>query len=186
MLTMPSPLGELRLYAAVDGLVGVYLPVQAWPMAAVGPVGPATVESPREVLAITAAQLTEYFAGRRTEFDLPLAPRGTGFQIEVWRALVAIPFGETRSYGAQASALGRPSASRAVGAANGRNPISIILPCHRVIGSSGALTGYGGGIAAKRWLLDHEAAVAAARSPGPRAAPGRHHQLSLGIAPEPS
>ncbi|MEO8707036.1 MAG: methylated-DNA--[protein]-cysteine S-methyltransferase [Kofleriaceae bacterium] len=89
-------------------------------------------------------------------FDLPLAPRGSGFQELVWRALVAIPFGETRSYGELARAIGRPAASRAVGSANSKNPISIIVPCHRVIASSGELTGYAGGMAAKRWLIDHE------------------------------
>jgi methylated-DNA-[protein]-cysteine S-methyltransferase len=110
------------------------------------------------VLERTAEQLAEYFAGERREFDLPLAARGTGFQEIVWRALLAIPFGETCSYGEIAKAIGRPSASRAVGAANGRNPISIIIPCHRVIGSTGELTGYGGGMDNKRWLLDHERA----------------------------
>ena len=89
-------------------------------------------------------------------FDVPLAPRGTGFQARVWEQLARIPFGETRSYGELARALGRPSAWRAVGAANGKNPISIVVPCHRVIAASGALTGYAGGVAAKRWLLDHE------------------------------
>jgi methylated-DNA-[protein]-cysteine S-methyltransferase len=109
------------------------------------------------VLALAAAQLAEYFAGARRDFDVPLAPRGTGFQRLVWGELVKIPYGETRSYGDLARALGRPAASRAVGAANGRNPISILEPCHRVIAGSGALTGYAGGLAAKRWLLEHEA-----------------------------
>lgn len=109
------------------------------------------------VLALAAAQLAEYFDGARRDFDVPLAPRGTGFQRLVWRELAKIPYGETRSYGELARALGRPAASRAVGAANGRNPISILVPCHRVIAGSGALTGYAGGLAAKRWLLEHEA-----------------------------
>lgn len=109
------------------------------------------------MLVRAAAQLAEYFAGERAEFDIPLAPRGTGFQRLVWAALEQIPFGETRSYGELAAGLGRPSASRAVGAANGKNPISILVPCHRVIAGSGALTGYAGGLAAKRWLLAHEA-----------------------------
>jgi len=103
-----------------------------------------------------ATQLAEYFAGDRRAFDLPVAPRGSEFQELVWRALVEIPFGETRSYGQLARSIGQPTASRAVGAANGRNPIAIIVPCHRVIGATGALTGYAGGMAAKRWLLDHE------------------------------
>ena len=103
-------------------------------------------------------QLAEYFAGDRTAFDLPLHPTGTAFQQRVWAALREIPYGETRSYGVQASAIGAPvSASRAVGTANGQNPISIIVPCHRVIGANGALVGYGGGLPAKRWLLGHEA-----------------------------
>ncbi len=101
-------------------------------------------------------QLEEYFAGSRTEFDLPLAPRGTPFQLKVWMALRSIPPGETTSYGAIAEEIGKPSASRAVGAANGKNPISIVVPCHRVIGANGTLTGYGGGLERKAWLLDHE------------------------------
>jgi len=109
------------------------------------------------VLRRAAAQLAEYFAGARRDFDVPLAPRGTGFQQRVWRELAKIPYGQTRSYGELARSLGRPTASRAVGAANGRNPISILVPCHRVVAGTGALTGYAGGLAAKRWLLEHEA-----------------------------
>ncbi|MPZ99425.1 MAG: methylated-DNA--[protein]-cysteine S-methyltransferase [Dehalococcoidia bacterium] len=105
-------------------------------------------------------QLREYFAGARDRFDLPLAPRGSEFQLRVWLALREIPPGATTSYGAIARAVGRPSASRAVGAANGQNPISIVVPCHRVIGASGALTGYGGGLDRKRWLLNHETSSA--------------------------
>lgn len=102
------------------------------------------------------AQLSAYFAGELRTFDLELTPAGTPFQLAVWQALTAIPFGVTISYGELASRLGRPAASRAVGAANGANPIPIIVPCHRVIGASGALTGFGGGIDTKRWLLAHE------------------------------
>lgn len=102
-------------------------------------------------------QLREYFEGSRTAFDLPLAARGTPFQLAVWDALTTIPAGETRSYGEVASMVGAPSASRAVGMANGRNPISIVVPCHRVVGANGTLTGYGGGLHRKRWLLEHEA-----------------------------
>jgi len=102
------------------------------------------------------AQLDAYFDGRRHDFDLPLAPAGTEFQRTVWTALCAIPHGRTTSYGDLARRIGRPAASRAVGLANGRNPIAIIVPCHRVIGADGSLTGYGGGIKRKRWLLDHE------------------------------
>jgi len=108
------------------------------------------------VLAETAKQLTAYFAGELTAFDLPLAPVGTAFQRIVWSALVEIPFAETWTYGELARTIGRPSASRAVGTANSKNPISIIVPCHRVIGANGDLTGYAGGMDAKRWLLDHE------------------------------
>jgi len=110
------------------------------------------------VLTRAARQLAEYFAGTRRTFDLPLAftTRATPFQQKVWRALLTIPFGETRSYGEIAAQIGSPRAVRAVGAANGRNPISIIAPCHRVIGSNGDLTGFGGGMEAKAWLLAHE------------------------------
>lgn len=108
--------------------------------------------------AFTAAarQLAEYFAGERTAFDLELGPTGTAFQLAVLDALRTIPYGETRSYGDIAAQLGRPKAVRAVGAANGRNPLPIVIPCHRVIGANGSLTGFGGGIDAKRWLLAHE------------------------------
>ena len=111
------------------------------------------------MLACAAEQLAAYFAGERTAFDLPLAPEGTAFQRRVWAQLATIPFGTTQSYGEVATALGMPTGARAVGAANGMNPISIIVPCHRVIASSGALTGYAGGTAAKQWLLDHELAA---------------------------
>lgn len=111
-----------------------------------------------EGAAAALAQLREYFAGARTQFDLPLAPRGTAFQRQVWEALRPIPHGTTTSYGAIAASIGRPTASRAVGAANGQNPIAIVVPCHRVVGSTGALTGYGGGMDRKRWLLGHETA----------------------------
>jgi methylated-DNA-[protein]-cysteine S-methyltransferase len=116
------------------------------------------------VLAETAAQLRAYFGGELTAFDLPLAPTGTGFQRLVWTALQAIPFAVTRTYGELAHSIGRPSASRAVGTANSKNPISIIVPCHRVIGANGALTGYAGGMDAKRWLLDHENRYSISRS----------------------
>jgi methylated-DNA-[protein]-cysteine S-methyltransferase len=108
------------------------------------------------LLAETERQLGDYFAGRLQAFTVPLDFHGTEFQKAVWAALLTIPFGETRSYGEIARQIGRPSASRAVGAANGRNPISIIAPCHRVLGSNGALTGFAGGLAAKDYLLGHE------------------------------
>ena len=103
-----------------------------------------------------ARQLEEWFAGTREEFDLELRPRGSDFQRAVWEQISCIPMGRTATYGELAALLGRPTASRAVGAATGRNPISIIVPCHRVVGASGALTGYAGGVERKRWLLDHE------------------------------
>lgn len=103
-----------------------------------------------------AEQLREYFAGRRTEFDLELEPAGTEFQRKVWQEVHAIPFGETRSYLEIATALGDPNLARAVGAANGANPIPIVIPCHRVVGAGGGLTGYLGGVQRKRWLLEHE------------------------------
>lgn len=108
------------------------------------------------ILARLKQQLNEYFAGTRQDFDLPLEPVGSEFQLAVWNALREIPFGETRSYSQQAAMIGNPAAVRAVGAANGKNPISIVVPCHRVIGKNGDLTGFGGGLPIKQFLLDHE------------------------------
>ncbi|GAA4363840.1 methylated-DNA--[protein]-cysteine S-methyltransferase [Kangiella marina] len=108
------------------------------------------------ILENTRSQLAEYFQGQRTCFDIPLQSTGTDFQQKVWRILTTIPFGQTWNYGQLAQAIGNKNASRAVGAANGKNPISIIVPCHRVIGANGTLTGYAGGLAAKEWLLKHE------------------------------
>lgn len=108
------------------------------------------------VCAEAVRQIAEYFEGSRKEFELPIALEGTEFQRQVWTELTAIPFGQTVSYGDLARSIGKPSAVRAVGAANGDNPISIIVPCHRVIGSDGGLTGYGGGLERKEWLLKHE------------------------------
>lgn len=156
-MRMRSPVGALWLCAEDERLVGLYLPDRPAPSGPGGRGG---------VLARAAAQLTEYFAGERRDFDLPLAPIGTEFQRTVWHALADIPFGATCSYGDLARVVGRPSASRAVGAANGKNPISIILPCHRVIGASGELTGYGGGLPMKRWLLDHERGCVQPSLPG--------------------
>jgi methylated-DNA-[protein]-cysteine S-methyltransferase len=110
------------------------------------------------VLDETARQLTDYFAGERTAFELPLDLVGTPFQLTAWRALARIPYGTTVTYAEQAGRIGRPAAIRAVGAANGANPVPIVLPCHRIIGSDGSLTGFGGGLELKRFLLDHEAA----------------------------
>lgn len=148
---LSSPLGTLLLVAGSDGLRQILLPDPG------GSVAPdARWHRDDEQLADARAQLAEYFAGTRQRFDLPLAPRGTPFQLAVLKALREIPFGATCSYGDIARRLGQPTASRAVGAANGRNPLAIVLPCHRVIGSDGSLTGYAGGLAAKRWLLRHE------------------------------
>jgi methylated-DNA-[protein]-cysteine S-methyltransferase len=112
-----------------------------------------------DVLCATREQLLEYFAGTRRDFDLPLAPQGTAFQMDVWRMLATIPFGETWSYRDLARAIGKPDAMRAVGAANGRNPLPIVLPCHRVIGADGSLTGFGGGLPIKEALLRLEGAL---------------------------
>lgn len=144
----PTPVGDLLVVGSEEGLLRIEFPPAA---------APAGVPRDERRLAPVLRQIDEYFAGSRREFDVPLAPRGTAFQLEVWRALQRIPYGETRSYAEIARSIGRPAATRAVGAANGANPIPIIIPCHRVIGSNGALTGFGGGIDVKRWLLDLEA-----------------------------
>ena len=104
-------------------------------------------------------QLDEYFAGSRRDFELPLDLQGTEFQIAAWNALAEIPYGRTASYGQQAASIGRPKAVRAIGGANGRNPVAIVLPCHRIVGADGSLTGFGGGIEVKKWLLDHEQSI---------------------------
>lgn len=148
-----SPVGELTLVASDSGLVAVHWEHDDFDRVKLGE----TVEvNDHPVLIAAAEQLDEYFAGKRTAFDLPLDFRGTAFQKSVWAALLTIPFGETRSYGEIARQIGQPTAARAVGAANGRNPISIIAPCHRVIGANGSLTGFAGGIEAKRLLLGLE------------------------------
>jgi methylated-DNA-[protein]-cysteine S-methyltransferase len=152
---MESPLGRIHLVACEDALVGLYLEDHAGKPSVVASDG-----SGWPVLREARAQLDAWLKGERTGFDLPLRPRGTPFQLEVWRALSSIPHGETRTYGEVARAIGRPSASRAVGAANARNPISIVVPCHRVVGADRSLTGYAGGLDRKRWLLAHERDVA--------------------------
>jgi len=152
---LPSPIGDLLAVRDDEGLTGLYLPSGT---SAVSP----RPDWTRDDTAFddVRTQLEEYFAGDRREFDLPLHPTGTPFQQRVWRALCGIPFGETASYSETAIAIGTPTAVRAVGHANGQNPIPIIVPCHRVVGANGSLTGYGGGLDAKRWLLSHEAAHA--------------------------
>jgi methylated-DNA-[protein]-cysteine S-methyltransferase len=151
-----SPVGPLTLVAGDRGLRSVLFQREAPPADAVAGTHP--------LLAAADEQLREYFAGERLSFELPLDLVGTAFQRQAWLALVSIPYGSTLSYGEQARRLGHPRAARAVGAANGRNPLSIVLPCHRLVGADGRLTGYGGGLDAKRALLEHEARVLAARS----------------------
>lgn len=147
-----SPLGPLLAVRDDIGLSALYLPSGKYPTA---PQDDWTRDD--DAFADVRAQLAEYFAGTRTSFDLPLHPAGTAFQRKVWAALREIPYGETTTYGKTAAAVGVPDAARAVGLANGQNPIPIIVPCHRVIGANGSLTGYAGGLDAKRWLLAHEA-----------------------------
>jgi methylated-DNA-[protein]-cysteine S-methyltransferase len=147
---MDSPIGELLLVGDEQGLRRVSM-------------SPFAVGSEwsrdHDLLADARKQLEQYFRAERSEFDLPLKLEGNPFELSVWSALRQIPYGETASYGEIARAIGHPDAPRAVGAANGRNPVAIIVPCHRVIGADGSLTGYGGGLERKRFLLDHEAGV---------------------------
>ena len=148
---MDSPLGKLLLAGDDGGLRHILLPEDG----IAAPADPDWTES-GDHTDRAAQQLAAYFAGELQEFDLALVPSGTPFQLAVWRALRDIPYGTTVSYGEVARAIGRPKACRAVGLANGRNPIPIVIPCHRVIGASGSLVGYGGGLAAKRTLLEIE------------------------------
>jgi len=154
--TMSTPIGELVLVASESGLREIRLPLpERRP--------PSAAQDSREhpILDEAVRQLGEYFRGERTGFDLPLDVQGSPFQREVWESLRSIPYGATDTYGGLATRVGRPGAARAVGGANGANPLPIVVPCHRVVGADGALTGYGGptdaGIAMKRWLLRHEA-----------------------------
>lgn len=144
-----SPVGDLHLYATDEGLCGLYTSTHRSSL-------PSADSGTNSHLEHAATQLLEYFDGIRTQFELVLAPTGTDFQKRVWQMLSTIPFGSTWTYTELATKLGDPKLTRAVGTANGANPISIIVPCHRVIASSGHLTGYAGGIEIKRWLLDHE------------------------------
>jgi methylated-DNA-[protein]-cysteine S-methyltransferase len=153
---MDSPVGVLTLVAEDGGLAAVLWDRDFAPGGAGVRFEGATDGDRHPVIVRAKRQLVEYFAGRRTEFDVPLALHGTSFQLEVWRRLLDIPYGETVSYQEQARRVGDVRKTRAVAAANGRNPISIIVPCHRVIGKNGDLTGFGGGLARKRLLLDLE------------------------------
>jgi len=152
---MPSPVGQLTLVARDGKLTAILWEQERVNRVRLGELREAN-DSP--VLLETARQLREYFAGARSQFELELDFNGTPFQQQVWRALLTIPFGETRSYSQIAEQIGNPKAVRAVGAANGRNPISIVAPCHRVIGASGGLTGFAGGLGAKHYLLALEGA----------------------------
>jgi methylated-DNA-[protein]-cysteine S-methyltransferase len=150
MMVIETPIGALNALVDEAGkLVELHF---AQKQSAVGSRRSAVAEAPSGDWLV-ARQLFEYFSGKRQVFELDLAPRGTEFQLAVWNALVAIPYGDTISYAELARRIGKPSAVRAVGAANGANPIPVIIPCHRVIGSNGTLTGYGGGIERKQWLL---------------------------------
>jgi len=155
---MESPVGPLTLVASDKGLRAVLWECDAPTRVRLGEVLD-DIDDPNGVLAAAEEQLDEYFAGSRCEFDLPLDPDGTDFQHNAWDALCTIPFGETVSYGEQARRMGDVRKARAVGAANGRNPLSIIVPCHRVVGADGSLTGFAAGLETKAWLLDHERKV---------------------------
>ena len=142
-----SPIGDLVVSVTEKGVSKIYFSDE-----------PVVFEAKQnEILSACLTQMAEYFDGTRPEFSVPLDLEGTPFRMAVWRALLQIPYGATSSYGGVAAAIGKPKAVRAVGGANHNNPVSIIVPCHRVIGSDGGLTGYGGGLHGKRWLLDHEA-----------------------------
>ena len=160
--TLKTPVGVLRLAASEDRVLALEWTrrrsepaLERWLRRHI----PHAAETP--VLRAALAELREYFAGKRREFDVPVDPAGTDFQRRVWSAVAAIPFGETTSYGKIAAALGGPQLARAVGAAVGANPIAIIIPCHRVVGSDDSLTGYGGGLRTKIWLLRHEGVLLA-------------------------
>jgi len=157
---MISPVGVLTLLASDQGLAAILWQDDDPKRVRLSPV---TENNLHPLLLETERQLNDYFAGQRQRFDLPLDFTGTEFQKKVWAALVTIPFGETRSYGEIARQIGHPQAVRAVGAANGKNPISIVAPCHRVIGANGKLTGFAGGLATKAFLLDIESGKAVRR-----------------------
>ena len=165
--SLDSPVGCLRVVASAEGLRAVLWPDER--PGRVAAVGDTVTDPDHPQVARTLHQLTAYFAGELTTFDLPLDLRGTPFQHQAWLALAEIPYGRTTTYGRQAARLGDAKAVRAVASANARNPVSIVLPCHRVIGADGSLTGFGGGLAAKRWLLRHEGAL-----------PAEPEQLTLG------
>lgn len=153
MCTVDSPIGQLTLVADADGLTAIHFEDEhkrSIPR-------DLPVDPDHPILVQTARELDEYFEGEREDFEIPLhLTEGTDFERQVWQVLATIPFGQTISYGEQAAAVGRPGGAQAVGAANGQNPIAIVLPCHRVIGANGSMVGFGGGVPMKVWLLDHE------------------------------
>src|SRR2546422_4163767 len=183
--THPTPVGALTLVASDRGLRAV-----VWTKASLrgaGVSGRPHRDPDHPILKTTARQLDEYFAGQRTTFDIPLDLEGTRFQVAAWRSLAEIPFGTTTTYGRQAAGLGIPTAARAVGAANGANPVCIVLPCHRVIGSDGSLTGFGGGLPGKQWLLDPETRGLAGAPDSSGSTPWQHRppvqtRLSMPVA----
>lgn len=149
-----APFGRLDLVASDAGLRYLMFADEAHPKPLAGlDIRPGATH---RVLEDAVRQLDEYFAGRRRQFEIDLDLRGTQFQVSAWKALALVPFGRTASYAEQAASIGRPKATRAIGAANGRNPVAVVLPCHRIVGSDGSLTGFGGGLHVKQWLLDHE------------------------------
>ena len=166
--TMPSPVGRLMLIASPRGLVAVLWQDEDGSRVRLAPLDAIASAPTDPILAEARRQIALFLDGRLDRFTLPLDFRGTPFQCSVWQALIDIPYGRTRTYGEMAAQLGRPAASRAVGAANGKNPLSIIVPCHRLVGSSGGLHGFAGGLTTKRWLIDLEA---------------RHFEASLAARP---
>ena len=179
-ITVKSPIGKLLLTSDGEAVTGIYMEeheggpqalsgfsASASPAAAFTSLPTLSWEDGGAVPVLQEArrQLDAFFDGKRESFDLPLKPAGTPFQRTVWDELTRIPFGKTISYGELAKRIGQPAASRAVGLANGKNPIAIVIPCHRVIGANGTLTGYGGGIDRKKWLLEHEGVALGGRQP---------------------
>jgi methylated-DNA-[protein]-cysteine S-methyltransferase len=167
---IPSPVGELTLVASEHGLRAVLWvddDERRVPLSNGDPGDDQIAAEAERMLDLAVAQLAEYFDGRRIDFDVPLDPQGTPFQLAAWKTLQTIPFGQTMSYGEQARTMGDSRKARAVGGANGRNPLSIFVPCHRVVGSKGKLTGFAAGLTAKAWLLDHERRVLAGDDQNP-------------------